>query len=218
MDYKMLFEQYNNGDIGIEDLNLEKHETSYTNKIKNYLAEIKNYDKYTYTHCIRVGLLSLDISNRIGCDKDIQTEVYFGGLIHDIGKIHIPKRILNKPDKLTNEEFEIIKLHSLLGTAHVFNSLPYGVIRIIRDHHEKLDGTGYPRKITKDHLNFQTRIVSVADIIDGYSSNRPYHTERNHTETMKFMEDANGLDNMIINQLIGNTDFHFKRLQHEFAQ
>lgn len=215
MGYRQLLNQYNYGDIEVENLNINYYEKDYGKSIEDLLHIIKDFDINIYKHCIRVGLISLDISNKIGCDKSIQTEVYFGGLVHDIGKIMIPHNILYKPGKLTDEEFEIIKTHTIIGAGYVFDKLPYNIIRIIRDHHEKLDGSGYPRKINKNDINFQTRIVSIADIIDGYSSDRPYHTEKSHEETMKYLKNENGLDQIITSYLIGDDDFHFKRIQRD---
>lgn len=214
MDYESLLYKYNFGDIDIHHLNIDDYKNDYGNCIEQLLKNIKDYDYDTYKHSVRVGLLSLDIANQIGCDKDIQTEVYFGGLVHDIGKIFIPKNILNKPSKLTSEEFNIIKTHTILGAGYTFDILPHSILRIIRDHHEKLDGSGYLRQIDKQDINMQTRIVSIADMIDGYSSARTYHAEKSHAETMKFISEQDGLDNLIVKELLGSTTFHFKVLQN----
>lgn len=156
---------------------------------KNYLFEVENgtnlvialaniieaKDKYTDGHARRVA----EISRRIGTKMDISEYmlryIEVGGIIHDIGKIGIPDILLNKKGKLTEEEFEIVKKHPIIGEkiCKPLTSLKQ-CVSIVGQHHEKLDGSGYPYGLKGDEISIEARIVSAADIFDGLYTKRPY--------------------------------------------
>lgn len=139
------------------------------------IVKLRVCDEYTYTHCINVCTLSTLLSVQIGFEENAVKEVGLAGLFHDIGKANIPKSILNKKGKLTDAEFEVIKNHPDLGIQHVLHlNLPKEIISGIRDHHEKINGEGYPRGLKGKEISQTARIISIVDVYDALTSRRVY--------------------------------------------
>ena len=136
-------------------------------------VEAKN--PYTLGHAERVTALTLELAARIGLDDKEKETLSLGGLLHDIGKLAIPDAILNKPGPLTAEEYEVVKQHPLEGVRIVqpLRSLQE-TIPLIRWHHERLDGRGYPDGLAAKDISLPVRIISVADVYDALMSARPY--------------------------------------------
>ncbi|GAU79640.1 HD-GYP domain-containing protein [Fusibacter sp. 3D3] len=136
---------------------------------------LEYYDEYTKGHSESVALISQMLAKALGFDLAQQKEIYWAGLIHDIGKIHIDKELLNKPAKLNAEEYEIIKRHTNHGYEMTKNSEALKEIAtIIRYHHEKFDGTGYPDGIKGNDIPLASQIIAVADAWDVMRSDRTY--------------------------------------------
>lgn len=132
-------------------------------------------DMYTAGHQKKVSELSVEIAKAMGLPHDIITAVRVAGLLHDIGKISVPSEILTKPSKLIKPEFEIIKNHVEIGYEILKNiDFPWPIAEIVRQHHERVDGTGYPRRLTGDEISLEAKIIAVADVVDAMSSHRPY--------------------------------------------
>lgn len=146
--------------------------------IMEYLVNLKEAHAYTVRHCIQVGVLSGVIGAKLGFSKVYLAELIKAGLIHDYGKAYIPSRILDKPDKLTPCEFEIIKKHPVIGYEKLQENNCFSplILTAVLQHHERLDGSGYPYGIKKD-IGLFSQIVSVADIYDALTNDRPYHTK-----------------------------------------
>lgn len=141
--------------------------------ITMYMAEMR--DPYTSGHQQRVGNLGKAIAMELGFDEKIQTTVLIAGYLHDIGKIIIPVEILCKPTKLLAEEHSLLKCHVQAGYDLINStSLPYKINRPILEHHERLDGSGYPNQLIGDQISIEGRILAVADTLESMSSNRPY--------------------------------------------
>ncbi|WP_371380092.1 HD domain-containing phosphohydrolase [Sporomusa aerivorans] len=132
-------------------------------------------DIYTAGHQQRVSGLSLAIAREMNLPEDTIQAVEVAALLHDIGKISIPSEILTKPGKLSFHEFEIVKGHSETG-FEILKSIdfPYPVAEIVRQHHERLDGSGYPRGLSGKEVLLEARILMVADVVEAISSHRPY--------------------------------------------
>ena len=136
---------------------------------------IEARDRYTEGHCERVSEFSVSLAKEAGLSDADQDALKNGGILHDIGKIAIDEAILNKPGKLTPEEFEKMKSHPVKGAEICRNlktlasSLP-----VIRSHHEKLDGSGYPDGLKKDEIPIIARIMAIVDIYDALITDRPY--------------------------------------------
>src|SRR5437868_973687 len=140
------------------------------------LTALKKYDNYTFTHMVNVSALAMAQARSLNIDGPLLREFGFAALMHDIGKVHTPLDVLNKPDKLTNEEFGIMKRHVVEG-AHILRRTPEmpALAPIVAfEHHLKQDLSGYPENIGSRKLNLCTMIVSIADVFDALRSNRPY--------------------------------------------
>jgi putative nucleotidyltransferase with HDIG domain len=132
-------------------------------------------DLYTAGHQRRVQKLACAIAKQMGLKEERINNIYFGSLIHDIGKINIASEYLNKPGKLTDLEFKILQSHVMLGFQVIEEiGLPEEVVAIVCQHHERLDGLGYPEGINRDKILLESRIVAVADVVEAMSSDRPY--------------------------------------------
>ncbi len=138
-------------------------------------AMIEIRDPYTAGHDKRMGNLSVKISKKMGLDKETLDGINIAGRLHDIGKISVPAEILSKPGKLTKLEFDIIKTHAECSYNILKNiEFPWPVADIVYKHHERLDGSGYPRGLTSADLGISERILMVADVIEAMLSHRPY--------------------------------------------
>lgn len=182
---------------------LIKNNKSIERKVLKLILKIMMFDDLpTYRHSLRVEKYSLELAKILSLSKDKIKRLRLSALLHDFGKITIPYHLLHKEEKLTKEEFEIIKQHAVIGyrllrDIHFFKeSLPD-----ILNHHEKLDGSGYPNKIKT--LDEVTQILAVADIIDAISSTRSYKDDKIHSFITKELENLNGkYDDSIIEAAI----------------
>ena len=140
------------------------------------LTALKRHDNYTFTHMVNVAALSMAMARSLDLEGPMLREFGFAALMHDIGKVHTPLEILNKPDKLTNEEFTIMKLHVVNG-AHILRRTPEtpALAPVVAfEHHLKQDLSGYPENIGARTLNLCTMVVSIVDVFDALRSNRAY--------------------------------------------
>jgi putative nucleotidyltransferase with HDIG domain len=140
------------------------------------LTALKRHDNYTFTHMVNVAALSMAMARSLDLEGPMLREFGFAALMHDIGKVHTPLEILNKPDKLTEDEFKIMKQHVVDG-AHVLRRTPEtpALAPVVAfEHHLKQDLSGYPENIGSRKLNLCTMVVSVVDVFDALRSNRAY--------------------------------------------
>jgi len=140
------------------------------------IIDLRNYDDYTYSHSLNVTVLSVVMGTAMGLSRDMIYELAVGALIHDTGKMFIPKDILHKPGRLTPEEYEEIKKHSELGYRYLLNNydLPEGSMTATLHHHEQYNGGGYPSGLKGEEIHLFGRIISAADVYDALTSDRPY--------------------------------------------
>lgn len=132
-------------------------------------------DPYTAGHQRRVAQLSRAISREISLPEERIEGIYLAGLIHDLGKISVPAEILSKPSRLTDVEFALIKSHPQTGYDILRTiDFPWPIADMILQHHERMDGSGYPRGITGEEILLESRIIAVADVVEALSSHRPY--------------------------------------------
>lgn len=143
--------------------------------IKAIAITIEKRDPYTAGHQQRVADLAVTIAREMGLDEDKVEGIRLGALIHDIGKIYIPSEILNRPGRISDVEFQIIKMHSEVGYEIVKDvDFPWPVADMIYQHHERIDGSGYPQGLKGDEIIQEARIMSVADVVEAIASHRPY--------------------------------------------
>ncbi len=132
-------------------------------------------DPYTVGHQINVAGLARAMAKKGGYDEAFQERVYYAGLVHDLGKITIPSAILSKPGRLTDIEFSLIRNHALYGWDILSSvDLPWPLADIVVQHHERLDGSGYPKGLRGDAIGREARFLSVADVVEAMTSHRPY--------------------------------------------
>lgn len=161
------------------------------------MVDLKSFDNYTYAHSVNVAVLALIVGMAKRLNREELTKLGIGALMHDIGKVFIDKNIINKPDKLTEEEFEKVKSHPKKGYNYVIEkfSLPTASHMAIIDHHEKYDGTGYPSQKTENKISIYGRIIAVADVYDALISERPYRKAMLPSEAIEY--------------IMGNSETHF---------
>ena len=138
-----------------------------------HIVEVR--DPYTAGHQERVACLARAISQTLGLPEDEVSGIYYASLVHDIGKISIPGEILSKPGRLSSAEFALIRVHPQAGYDIVRSiDFPWPVNDIVMQHHERLDGSGYPQGLAGDQISYGAMIVAVADVVEAMSSHRPY--------------------------------------------
>lgn len=140
------------------------------------LARLKNKDDYTYLHSVAVCALMIALGRQRGFEGEELRSLGMAGLLHDIGKIGIPEEVLNKPGRLTDEEFEIIKQHPVQGWEILKSSYDVDemALDVCRHHHERVDGNGYPDKLSGEALSVFARMGAVCDVYDAITSERCY--------------------------------------------
>ncbi len=170
---------------------------SANNSLNIGMAELKNYDDYTYQHSVNVCALSIILGIGNGYNRAQLQNLGIGALLHDIGKIKIPLEIINKPGFLSYEEYIEIKKHPWEGymMAKTTADLPGEAIYCILQHHERIDGRGYPRGLSEESIHEYASIVSAADIFDALVSDRPYRPGFSNRDAVEIIEQ--GKDSII---------------------
>ena len=140
------------------------------------LVRLKTADEYTYMHSVAVCALMVSLGRQLGLNDDQCREAGMAGMLHDLGKAAMPQEILNKPGKLTNEEFDIIRTHPTRGYEMLLDSpnVSDGAKDVCLHHHERYDGTGYPDKLAGEDISLLARMGAVCDVYDAVTSDRPY--------------------------------------------
>jgi len=141
------------------------------------LCRMKEGDTYTFQHCVSVATLLVAFCRYMGMEKEQLIEAGIGGMLHDVGKMRVPDHILNKPGKLTDPEFEIMKSHVALGleTLRQTPGISPFIMQIAGEHHERFDGSGYPNGRRGAEISLVGRMAAVVDVYDAITSNRVYH-------------------------------------------
>ncbi len=169
----------------------------------SYTVELK--DPYTHGHSRRVADYSVEIAKELRLPEEMIERIELSALLHDIGKIGIRGLILNKPSKLTHEEFEEIKKHPVLGCEIIekVESLKT-IAKIVRHHHERCDGKGYPDGLKCDEIPLESKIIAIADAFDAMTSDRPYRKALSVSKALKILEEGKGRqwDPMIVDVAI----------------
>ena len=148
---------------------------SLEQSIKAIAATLESRDPYTAGHQRRVSELATAIAREMGLTQEQISGIEFAGIIHDLGKIHVPAEILSKPGRLNELEYKLIQMHPQTGYDILKDiKFPWPIADIILQHHEKIDGTGYPQGLVGDEILLEARIITVADVVEAISSHRPY--------------------------------------------
>ena len=154
-----------------------------------WMTQLKNRDLYTSQHSMNVCILAIALGRQINLPVKELNNVGLCGMMHDMGKMSVPLEVLNKPGKLEPDELKIMQSHPELGWKLLMssNDMYGGAIDVAHSHHERLDGTGYPRKLTAEKITPYTRIVTIVDMYDAITSDRVYQRGRTHLEAINIM-------------------------------
>ncbi|MBI5889814.1 MAG: response regulator [Nitrosomonadales bacterium] len=163
----------------LHQLEMEKAEKLVVDALEQTIGvlsrAIELRDPYTDGHQKRVALLATAIAEEMGMPADTVTGIRLGSLVHDVGKIRVPSEILSCPRKLTGNEMNFIRTHPDAGYEIVDGaSFPWPVARMVFEHHERMDGSGYPKGLKGDEICMEARIIAVADVVEAMNSFRPY--------------------------------------------
>ncbi len=151
-------------------------------------------DPYTAGHQRRVADLGRSIGSQMGLSEDIVDGIRMGGILHDIGKINVPTDILMKPGSLSDLEFSLIKLHPQVGYDVLKGiDFPWPVPKIILQHHERIDGSGYPQGLQDENILMEAKILSVADVVEAMASHRPYRPALGVDKALKEISEKKGI-------------------------
>jgi PAS domain S-box-containing protein len=174
--------------------NAEKLRKSLSGTIRAISMIVETRDPYTAGHQRKVSDLARVIAQDMGLPKDTVDNIRMAGIIHDIGKISVPAEILSKPGKLTHIEMELIKTHSKSGYNILKDvELPYPIAEIVLQHHERLDGSGYPQGLKNGQILLESQIISIADVVEAIASHRPYRPARGIGPALEEIEKNKGI-------------------------
>lgn len=154
------------------------------------LLSLSSHDYYTFTHCVNVAVFSVGLFQYIGkgTDEDLHA-LALGAILHDVGKTRISDTILNKPGRLTDDEFFVMQTHSRKGYELMNDVLGVGSLDVILHHHERFDGTGYPDKFKEDEISDAAKIATIADVYDALTTIRPYSEARKPFDALILMKE-----------------------------
>lgn len=171
-----------------------RNKQSLINGVQMMVHALEAKDAYTSGHSTRVSRYAVKTALQLGYAGDRLEQIRLGGELHDIGKIGTRENILNKPGGLTPEEFEHIKTHTMLGERILapFFTESRTVLQIVRSHHERIDGSGFPDGLAADQIPLEARIVAVADAFDAMTSERPYRGPRAPAAALRELREVSG--------------------------
>ncbi len=151
------------------------------------MVDLKVFDDYTYYHCVNVAALSIMVGVSAGMNRTGLYKLGMGALLHDLGKLYIPKEILNKLGPLTYDEYETIKKHSRYGSDYLKrqNEIPLESVIAVLTHHERYDGKGYPLELPANKQTLEGKIIAICDNYDAMTSDRPYRNAFSPSEAME---------------------------------
>jgi len=174
------------------------------------LTQLKDADAYTYTHSVNVGILTIYLAMVAGMHDNLD-EIGIGALLHDIGKLTISPRILNKPDKLDAREFKIMRGHPKTGVDLLIKSGGYSQVSLtcVLDHHEKIDGTGYPNGRRSSEIAPYATLTSLADVYDALTTDRPYRKAMNPRDAVMLMTQqmSSGFDPVFLKLFVATVGY-----------
>jgi PAS domain S-box-containing protein/putative nucleotidyltransferase with HDIG domain len=157
------------------ELNLGKMQRMLMQTVDSLAAALETRDPYTAGHQKKVACLATAIAKEMGLSADKVEGVHVAGTLHDIGKIFVPSEILSKPGKISEIEYKLVQSHSQAGYEIIKNiEFPWPIAEIVLQHHERMNGSGYPQGLTGENILLEARILAVADVVEAISAHRPY--------------------------------------------
>ncbi len=169
-------------------------QATYLAVVREWGQSIESSDTYTFGHCERVAGYGVAVARALGMEEHAQTTVRIGAYLHDLGKVRVPHEILSKPGPLTRDEFEVVQMHPLWGIELLAGvQFPWDIKPIIRWHHERYDGTGYPDRLRGDQVPLSAQIVGIADVYDALTTGRPYRAEFSRQAALATIQGDRGM-------------------------
>jgi putative nucleotidyltransferase with HDIG domain len=160
-------------------------ESTYLAVVRKWGQSIESSDSYTFGHCERVAGYAVALAQALGLSDADQTTIRIGAYLHDLGKVKVPHEILNKPGRLTDEEFAVIKMHPVWGVELLATvEFPWDIKPIIRWHHERYDGGGYPDRLRGDEIPLSAQIIGIVDVYDALTTTRSYRAAMSEREAL----------------------------------
>src|SRR5262252_3735868 len=179
--------------VEVEKRHVEQIASLNMRTIEALALAIEAKDHTTHTHLQRVRTYAVEVARELNLDENQIEALRAAALLHDIGKLAVPEQIINKPGKLSREEFEKMKVHPIVGAEILERvAFPYPVAPIVRSHHERWDGTGYPEGLTGDHIPIGARILAAVDCLDALASHRQYRPALPLAEAMEKVKEKAG--------------------------
>jgi putative two-component system response regulator len=173
---------------------LKKWKESVAGLIQAFTRLIESKDPYTAGHQLRVSQLSTAIAQALGFSGDLVEQIRMAAMIHDIGKIYVPAEFLNKPGTLNSSEWDIVKMHAQIGHDILCPiNFPFPIHKIVLQHHERLDGSGYPAGLKEPEILIEAKIIAVADVAEAIVQHRPYRPARGFEEMIMELRDYRGI-------------------------
>jgi putative nucleotidyltransferase with HDIG domain len=177
-------------DVSTKAVRLEE---TYLAVVRNWGQSIESSDSYTFGHCERVADYAIAVAREMGLDEEQQTTIRIGAYLHDLGKVRVPHEILNKPGALTPDEFGVIQMHPVWGLELLATvEFPWDIKPIIRWHHEKYDGSGYPDRLRGDEIPVNAQIICIVDVYDALTTTRSYRGALSTAEAIGKMQEVRG--------------------------
>lgn len=168
-------------------------EATYLATVRAWGESIESTDRYTFGHCERVASYALEIAHQMGLDEIARTTIRVGAYLHDVGKVRVPPEILNKAGRLRPQELQLMQRHPLYGVELLEGiEFPWDINPIIRWHHEKLDGSGYPHGLRGDAIPLAAQIICIADVYDALTTTRSYRAALPKRDALAQMEECRG--------------------------
>lgn len=173
------------GDVAAKRAALE---ATFLAVVRDWGQSIESADSYTFGHCERVAEYAVAVAQALSLDTARQKTVRLGAYLHDLGKVKVPHEILNKPGPLTREEFEIMQMHPIWGVELLEGiEFPWDIVPMIRWHHEKYDGSGYPDRLKGDEIPVDAQVIGIVDMYDALTTTRSYRAAHDHAAAMEIM-------------------------------
>jgi putative two-component system response regulator len=173
---------------------LKKWEESLGGLIQAFVRLIESKDPYTAGHQLRVAQFSEAIASALGFSEEAVSQVQMAAMVHDIGKIYVPVEFLNKPGRLNPSEWNIVKMHAQIGHDILSPiSFPFPIHEIILQHHERIDGSGYPMGLRESDICIEAKIISVADVVEAMAHHRPYRPAKGFEEAILELKANRGI-------------------------
>jgi HD-GYP domain-containing protein (c-di-GMP phosphodiesterase class II) len=176
------------GDVGKAGGALAQLERTYLGVVREWGQSIEFSDRFSAGHCERVAQNAVAVARSVGLDERHQMAIRVGAYLHDLGRVRVPRDIQNKPGPLTPEEFEIVQMLPIWGTEILANvELPWDIKPIVRWHHEKYDGTGYPDRLRGDEIPLSAQIVGITNVYDALTTERAYRGALTQAQALEEM-------------------------------